>query len=335
MKESVLMKYYYYIYSVIGYIWVAFIGRFKKRNSHDYFIDSKTLIDIYNQYGLINIIRALYRVPQNLNLSTTGLKLFKNAYFPKVKKTVLSTSIEITNNCPYRCKGCYISLSKKKSSYFMTEDILRKTIQDYSHSTFILIQGGEPLQKNSVDILYNVFKDYPEQIFVIVTTGVYLSKYGIGKFKNLNNILWSISLNGTEKINDEIRFKGSFKHALNAMDEIRKVQQYFVATVTLSKDNIKDATSEKFISLLANKGVKEIRYLILRDNTSNQLSLEEIEFYENVTKKYNKYLFCNFCIDSLEDYSVIDPYGEKRMDRTGKDHTLKYEQEKFLIKHYF
>jgi MoaA/NifB/PqqE/SkfB family radical SAM enzyme len=334
MKESALKKYFFYAYSVSAYVGVALSGHFNERQSHRYFIDSKTVKNIYRQYGFVNILRAAIRVPKNLNLSTTGYQLFKNAYFPKCKKTALSTSIEITNNCPYRCKGCYIDIEKKKSDFFMSENILRQTIESLSHSTFILIQGGEPLQKNSVDMLYKVLKDYPDQIFVIVTTGVYISKYGIGKFAELNNILWSISINGTEDINDAVRFKGSFKHAINAMDQIREAQQYFVATVTLSKDNVEDATSEAFVKLLALKGVKEIRYLILRE-ADNQLSLDEVEYYEKKTKEYNKYLFCNFCVDNIEDYCVIDPDGSQRDDRTGYDHTLKYNDESLSKKHYF
>lgn len=335
MKESKFKKYYYYAHSVGAYIYVAITGRFKEQQSHKYFIDSRTIKDIYKQYGFINIIRAAMRVPKNLNLSTTGLQLFRNAYFPKTKKTVLSTSIEITNNCPYRCQGCYIDVEKKKLDYFMSEEVLRNTIESLSNSTFILIQGGEPLHKNSVDMLYNVLKDYPEQIFVLVTTGVYISKFGLGKFANLNNILWSISINGTEEINDKMRFKGSFQHAISAMDLIRQAQQYFVATVTLSKNNIENATSEKFILLLAKKGVKEIRYLILRGVIEKQLSLDEIELYEKRTKRYNKHVFCNFCVDNLEDYSVVDPYGNQRIDRTGYDHTLRYDNDFAVKKHYF
>lgn len=331
MKESKFKKYWFYIYMVYLYCKVAILWRIKGEHiSHHYFIDSKTIDKFYKEYGLKNILGAIIRIPQNLNLSTTGFQLFKNAYFPKVKKTVLSTSIEITNNCSYKCYGCYINIDKKKSSFVMSEINLRQTIESLSHSTFILIQGGEPLQEHTSDMLYQVLKDFKEQIFVIVTTGVHLSKNGLGNFQKLNNILWSISINGTRKTNDEIRFKGSFKHAIKAMENIRKAQQYFVTTVTLSRKNIENATSKKFILFLAKKGVKEIRYLILRESIENQLTLHEINIYEHKVKKYNKYIFCNFCVDELIDYSVIDPYGNVRIDRTGKDHTLEHKN-----KHYF
>lgn len=324
MKETLLKKYTYFAYSLGGYAHVALNNLWKEQEAHGYFVSSKTINTMYKKYGLMNMTRALVRAPKNLNFSTTGVTLFKNAYFPETKKTVLSTSIEITTNCPYRCSGCYLSEEQKKSDFFMSEEDLRKTISTHLHSTFILIQGGEPLQKNSVDMVYNVLKDFPNQIFVIVTTGVYISKYGLGKFKNLGNILWSISINGPKEINDNLRFKGSHKHAMNAMENIREAQQYFVATVTISKDNVEEATSEEFILSLSKKGVKEIRYIILRDNKEKQLSLEEIEYFEESTRKYNKYLFTNFCSDDMEDYSVIDPYTNKRIDRTGYDHTLEY-----------
>lgn len=335
MKENIFLKSYYYAYSIVAYLYLFVKRRLKKHDSHHYFVNFSTLMRFYNEYGLLNIIRALIRVPQNLNLSKSGIVLFNNSYFPKNKKTALTTSIEITENCPYRCNGCYIDINNKKSRYFMSEDLLRKTIESLSYSTLILIQGGEPLQKNSVDLLYKVLKDYPHQSFVLVTTGEYISKNGIGNFAKLSNILWSISINGTEELNDKIRFKGSYKYATKAMDIIRSQQQYFIATVTLSKDNIENATSEIFIMTLADKGVKEIRYLLLRDSSDLQLSLDTVDFYHQKVKKYNKYVFLNFWCDELVDYCVIDPYGNKRIDRTGYDHTLKYDDNTESNKHYF
>jgi len=335
MKENYLVKYYYYGYSIVSYLYLFIKRRFKKHNSHQYFVSFKTLVRFYNEYGLINIIRALLRVPKNLNLSKSGIVLFNNSYFPKNEKTALTTSIEITENCPHRCLGCYIDIDSKKSNYFMSEDMLRSTIESLSYSTIILIQGGEPLQRDSVNMLYRVLGDYPDQSFVLVTTGEYISKNGIGDFAKLNNILWSISINGTEELNDKIRFKGSYKHAINAMDIIRYAQQYFIATVTLSKENIENATSEEFIMTLVDKGVKEVRYLLLRDSSNLQLPLDTVDFYHEKVKKFNKYIFLNFWVDELVDYCVVDPYGNQRIDRTGNDHTLEYENSTKTDKHYF
>lgn len=286
-----------------------------------YLVAPQTIKDMYNRYGLINLIRVAIRAPKNLNFLTTGITLFKNVYLPDEKKTALSTSVEVTNNCPFRCKGCYIE--DRESDYFMPEKLLRKVVESLTYSEFIIIQGGEPCSKNYMDILYEVIKDYPKQSFIICTSGVYIGKHGLGKLRNLENLLWSISINGTEEINDELRFKGSYKHAVQAMINIREAQQYFVAVTTVSKVNIESATSEEFIMLLANTGVKEIKFLILRDPESGvQLTKEEIAYWSEYTKKYNKYLFTTFSIDEIEGYSVIDPYGNKRYDRTGNDKKL-------------
>ena len=118
-KEHAFIKYYYYLYSIIAYLYLYIKRRFKKHNSHQYFVSYKTLVRFYNEYGLINIIRALYRVPKNLNLSKSGIVLFNNSYFPKVKKTALTTSIEITENCPHKCLGCYIDANRKKTKFLV------------------------------------------------------------------------------------------------------------------------------------------------------------------------------------------------------------------------
>lgn len=324
MKESIYKKYYYYVVAVLSYFLLAIKNYYKSNtNMVHYLVKPKTFRDMYKRYGFINLLRAAKRAPRNLNFSTTGITLFRNVYLPDMKKTALSTSLEVTNNCPHRCKGCYIDIRDKKSDYFMPEQLLRDTVESLQYSEFIIIQGGEPCSKKYMTTLYNVIKDFPRQSFIICTGGMYIGKYGLGNLKKLNNILWAISINGTEEINDKLRFKGSFKYAIKAMNNIRDAQQYFVAVTTVSKINIESATSEEFVMTMAKLGVKEIKYLILRNPESGQqLTKNEIEYWSSYTTKFNKYIFTTFSVDEIEGYSVVNPYGQKRYDRTGNDNSI-------------
>lgn len=324
MKENRLKKILFFNASLIILSYLVIREYLSKDvKTAKFLVSIQTVKGLIRRYGIINLLRVANRAPKNLNFSTSGITLFKNAYLPKIQKPALFTAIEVTNRCPYRCKGCYIDIAKRENNYFMPENLLRESIKKLSYGSLILIQGGEPLRKNSAELLYRVIKDFPEQAFVIVTTGVYLSQYGLGDFKELNNIVWSISINGTEEISDKLRFKGSFKHAIQAMRNIKEAQQYFSATVTISKDNAQNATSEEFVMFLENEGVKEIKYLILRDPTSDkQLSLKEVEYYDEYTKRYNKFLFTTFTRYESDGYVIIDPYGNERIDRTGNDKNL-------------
>ena len=324
MKETKIKKQIFYGITLIGFA-VSIIREavLSKKTTVEYLASMNTVADLVGRYGIINLIRVAMRAPKNLNFSDSGIQLFKNVYFPKVQKKYLSTVIEFTNNCPYDCDGCYIDSEQRKNDYFMPESLLRETISSLQNHAFILIAGGEPIRKSSADYLYNVLKDYPDQAFILVTTGVYISQHGVGDFGNLNNIVWSISINGMENINDEFRFKGSHKHAIQAMRNIRKAQQYFLATTTLSRKNAEDATSDEFVNMLSAEGVKEIKYLILRDPESeHQLSMREVEHYKEKTKKFNHLLFTTFTIHEADGYKIIDPYGSIRLDRTGRDQLI-------------
>jgi MoaA/NifB/PqqE/SkfB family radical SAM enzyme len=324
MKEGLAIKYYASFISIMTVLKVSAKSfQNKELDTVEYITSFSRIKEIINRYGITNTLRAAFRSSNNFNFSTFGLNLLKSVYTPKTKKTVVYTAIEITNRCPYNCRGCYIDPQKKQTNYIMPEALLRKTINELSYSALILIQGGEPFANDTVDMIYRVLRDYPDQAFILVTNGVYISKNGIGDFAQLNNIVWTISINGTEGVNDQSRFSGGFKCAIKAMQLIREAQQYFTPVVTVSKRNIVSATSEEFVTQMANLGAKEIKYLVLKDPSSGeQLTLKELNYFDEYTKKYNKYLFTTFTRYEFEGFEIIDPYGIRRKDRTGNDNTL-------------
>lgn len=320
MKENIILKYYYYAIALFRYFILASTRSKKRTRIVKSLIETKTVEEMYRRYGLINLLRVLYRAPKNLNFSTSAITLFKNVYIPEINKTALSVSLEVTNNCPHRCSGCYIDVNKKKSEYFMPEHLLRKTIASLQHNEFILIQGGEPCSKKYMDTLYNVIKDFKRQAFAICTSGAYIGEFGIGKFSKLNNVVWAISINGTRDVNDKVRFKGSYDYAVKAINHIRNAQQYFVVSTTVSQVNIESATSEDFVMEMVRLGVKEIKYWVLRGpNKKISLSNADIEYWSAYTRRYNKYIFTTFSLGQPEGYCVVDPYGNMRLDRTGYD----------------
>jgi len=124
--------------------------------------------------------------------------------------------VNITNRCTLRCKHCFVfregnpNIPKKNE---MPADLMIKEIRKYKrrHGIYSMVwMGGEPLLRK--DVLKLGVKIFPRNV---VTTNGTLPLINLGP-----KIKWVISLDGPEKINDEIRGKGSFKKVIKNLNSL-------------------------------------------------------------------------------------------------------------------
>ena len=125
--------------------------------------------------------------------------------------------VNVTNRCNLKCKHCFVfregtpNTPTKKNEMPATEMI--KEIKKYKRKYGIfrmLWMGGEPLLRK--DVLKLGVKLFPQN--VIATNGT-LPLINLGP-----KIKWAVSIDGPEKINDEIRGKGSFKKIINNLNNL-------------------------------------------------------------------------------------------------------------------
>jgi MoaA/NifB/PqqE/SkfB family radical SAM enzyme len=274
-----------------------------------------TLFGFFQRYGYWNSVRALWRAKNNFD-GDYLISLVKAAYAPTNKKNDIYSIIEVTNNCPFDCEGCYVP--DRRSKNFMSKDLLRSSIERVSGSAIILIQGGEPLQKTYIKDLVDVLLEFPEQVFTIVTSGVYISRNGMGNLLDLKSTMFAISINGLEETNDSYRFNGSFKFSVDAMEKLRDAGRYFVPVVTLSKSNYLEATSKEFLTLLSQSGAKDVKYLIEESGREGlRLSAADLDVAKERARCLGNLLFTTFNKAGTENVMIINPYGRSRNDRTG------------------
>ena len=267
------------------------------------------------RYGLLNTLRAIYRSGKDID-GDYAINLARSAYNPKDKKTSTYSIIEVTNNCPFDCQGCYVP--DRRSSYRMSKELLIESIERLSHAAIILIQGGEPLSSKHAPHLIDALLRFPRQLFVIVTNGVYISRYGMKGLEDLPSPIFAISINGTKDMNDTLRFKGSYVAAMKAMDTLRKAGRYYLPVVTLSKPNLLDATSKEFLVSLSRAGAKDVRYLVEESPRLDvRLSKDDLKLAKHRTRLFGHLLFTTFNEYGADNIAVIDPYGRLRDDRTG------------------
>ncbi|MHA2182261.1 MAG: radical SAM protein, partial [Promethearchaeota archaeon] len=126
-----------------------------------------------------------------------------------------SALVNITNRCNLKCKHCFVfregnpNTPKKE----MTTDVMIEEIKNYQRRYGIvrmLWMGGEPLLRK--EVLKEGVKLFPQN--VIATNGT-LPLINLGP-----SIKWTISIDGPEELNDEIRGTGVFKRIINNLNNL-------------------------------------------------------------------------------------------------------------------
>lgn len=125
--------------------------------------------------------------------------------------------VNITNRCNLRCEHCFVfregNPNAPTEKNEMPAEVMIKEIEEYRrrYEIFVMLwMGGEPLLRK--DVLRLGVKLFPQN--VIATNGT-LPLINLGP-----DIKWTVSLDGPEEMNDEIRGKGSFKRVITNLNNL-------------------------------------------------------------------------------------------------------------------
>ena len=163
--------------------------------------------------------------------------------------------IDITYRCNSHCKHCYIASSEKNNKYNEDPEKIHKIIDRLADAGIsnIAFIGGEPfVVKELFDYVDHAYKrGMPVTIYTNGTIGFIPNIEKIKKY----NIRFSISLEGSNaKINDSIRFKGSFDKVMNTIKVGVANNVPIKVSFTVNRKNIKDLP--KVYNLVKKLGVK-------------------------------------------------------------------------------
>jgi len=157
----------------------------------------------------------------------------------------LITQIHILDGCNLRCKHCYVGDRRfKPEPPLPLEEVIRRIqiLKDFqiSHGFeghTMNISGGEPtIHPDILQIIREIRKR--EITPFLLTNGIKITKEFAQLIKDAGCDLVQISLEGTEKSNDEIRGKGVFKKALDAIKILKDLDFRVVIGITVSKYNV-------------------------------------------------------------------------------------------------
>jgi AdoMet-dependent heme synthase len=138
----------------------------------------------------------------------------------KMQGPLMITSWRATGACNYSCVYCNVDADMEKSPDELdTEWGLRLVDQIYEFgSQWFGIKGGEPLLRKDLFTLIAHAKDLGLDV-LLLTNGYYVDDEILDNLTKYN-VYTSISIDGSEKANDSLRGKGSYKAAVSAIQKL-------------------------------------------------------------------------------------------------------------------
>lgn len=165
-----------------------------------------------------------------------------NIYQPKVihLKSLNNLFIELTaKNCNQHCKHCYIDFPQyKKEIDFIDIDIIKQTLNDTVNEDIecIYLTGAEPMTHPDFNAILRLC--LKRSNVCICTNGSFINEKKARFLKRVeeestNEIIFKISIDHYEEIkNDDIRYRGAFRHAVFAIRHLLKYNFNPIISVT-------------------------------------------------------------------------------------------------------
>ncbi len=170
----------------------------------------------------------------------------------------------ITSSCNLHCAGCYSRCNHATTDAApvkqLTDDEWLKIFDEADDLgvSFILLAGGEPLLRKGV---IEAAGNRQNILFPIFTNGTFMTDSYFELFDANRNLIPIMSIEGEKEATDTRRGEGVYDKLVSNMDELNKRGLIYGASVTVTTENLKDVSSESFISKLAGKGCKAVIFV--------------------------------------------------------------------------
>lgn len=147
---------------------------------------------------------------------------------------------ELTLGCCFSCAHCGSGGGKPRANELTTKECLNVVgqLKELRCERVSLI-GGEIFMRPDWERIVQELTD--SQILVnVITNGFCITEEILRTLKELRVESVSVSIDGTEKLHDFYRQKGSYEKALNALDKLTKAEIPTSVITTLNGENVKE-----------------------------------------------------------------------------------------------
>lgn len=145
--------------------------------------------------------------------------------------------LHITNKCNLRCKTCFVDFEKAKNETDLSLNEIKNISKFTGKLLWLDLSGGEPfVRKDLADICLS----FDSSMISIPTNGfnprqIYITTKKIAE-KSPAEISISVSIDGFEKTNDEIRSKGYFNKSIETINLLKTIKGVKVKVNTVLCD---------------------------------------------------------------------------------------------------
>ena len=231
-------------------------------------------LQAYLSTGIENFMRDLVKATlANHRESAFMLKFAAATAAASKKRTAAEAAGEhipsfliasITSQCNLHCAGCYFrcnhATTDTRPERQLTADewgnIFREA--DDLGISFILLAGGEPMLRRDVIEIAGQQKNI---LFPIFTNGTFMDGQYFTLFDRCRNLVPVLSIEGGEAATDARRGKGVYEKLISNMDELHRRGLVFGASVTVTTQNLREATSDAFLKTLSDRRCKAVIFV--------------------------------------------------------------------------
>ena len=162
--------------------------------------------------------------------------------------------LDPTSACNLRCKGCWSAEygHKFNLSFEEMDSIVSQGVALGTH--LYMFTGGEPLIRKN-DIL-ELCRKHKNCTFLAYTNATLIDQQFCEDMKEVGNLALAISIEGNEETNDFRRGEGAYETSIKALDLLKKNGCLYGISVCYTSKNIDEVTSDRFLDLMIEKGVK-------------------------------------------------------------------------------
>ena len=170
----------------------------------------------------------------------------------------------ITSQCNLHCAGCY---SRCNHATTDARPVRQLTADEWGNIfreaddlgiSFILLAGGEPMLRR--DVIEAAGKQR-NILFPIFTNGTFMDAQYFTLFDRCRNLVPVLSIEGDEAVTDARRGKCVYEKLISNMDELHRRGLVFGASVTVTTQNLREATSDTFLKTLSDRGCKAVIFV--------------------------------------------------------------------------
>ncbi|WP_338833856.1 PqqA peptide cyclase [Moorella humiferrea] len=160
--------------------------------------------------------------------------------------------LDPTSDCNLRCHGCWAGEYAHHDSLEL--DLVDRLCREAKEVGiyWMAMSGGEPFRWPH---LFELAERHPDMAFMLYTNGTLIDEAVADRLVEVGNITPAISLEGWRERTDARRGRGVFDRVMKAMEILRDRGLVFGVSLTITRENVEEVTSDAFIDFLMEKGV--------------------------------------------------------------------------------